>query len=239
MKIAVCDDDINELKRISFILDKYGKERNMNFIHKEFESSVELAESARNGGYDVYILDVIMPVLDGIALAREIRSFNRAADIIFLTSAPEFAVESYEVKAADYIIKPVREERLFSALNDIAEKTELEQGRFIVVKNGTEVKKIFLKNICFIEANERKIIYHMETGEKTECNGKFSDVCEIMQKNDEFILVHRSYLVNMNFISSIGLLQIDMQNGKTVPVAQRRVGDIKKRYLAFQMEEVL
>ena len=57
--------------------------------------------------YDIYLLDVVMPGLNGIELAKEIRSSDKAADIIFLTSSPEFAVESYTVKASNYLVKPV------------------------------------------------------------------------------------------------------------------------------------
>ena len=238
MKIAVCDDDISELKRLSLILEKYQKERNISLSHKEFKSSTELAETAQTAGYDIYILDVIMPVLDGINLAREIREFDKAANITFLTSAPEFAVESYEVKAVDYIVKPVREERLFYSLDDILERNGHERGKFVIAKSNAEVRKIYLSEICFAEARERKIIYHTETGENIECGGRFSQVCEVMRKNGEFLLVHRSYLVNMNFISSIGSAFMYMQNGEEVPVAQRRAAEIKRKYLAFQMEEV-
>ena len=94
MKIAICDDDRNELLQIQTLLDLYAQERQMEFIVKEYHSSFELASAAANETFQIYLLDVLMPVLNGIDLAREIRLMDKAADIIFLTSSPEFAVES-------------------------------------------------------------------------------------------------------------------------------------------------
>ena len=75
-----------------------------------------------------------MPVLSGMNLATEIRSFDKASDIIFLTSSPEFAVESYCVKATDYILKPVDKNRLLNSINEIAEKRKYEQEKYVVIK---------------------------------------------------------------------------------------------------------
>ena len=239
LKIAVCDDDRNELGRIAALLDDYRSERSVPLAHSEFSSSVELASTADSAGFNIYILDVLMPVLNGIELAREIRCFDRASSVIFLTSSPEFALESYSVKASDYILKPVVKERLFSALDDILERTEQEKESFVVVKSSLGLRKIFLSKLVCVEAYDRKVIYHLHNGEQLECHGRFTSVCDELMKNPEFMLPHRSFLVNMKFISTIGSTDMHLQNGQTIPLAKRRVAEIKKHYLAFQMEEVL
>lgn len=94
MKIAICDDDKNELFRILSVLADYQTQRNIEFSYKPFDNSTELASNLLQEHYDIYLLDVVMPGLNGIELAKEIRSSDKAADIIFLTSSPEFAVES-------------------------------------------------------------------------------------------------------------------------------------------------
>lgn len=128
MKIAICDDDRNELLQIQTLLDLYAQERQMEFIVKEYHSSFELASAAANETFQIYLLDVLMPVLNGIDLAREIRLMDKAADILFLTSSPEFAVESYMVKASNYLLKPVQKEILFQALDDIVMRQINEAG---------------------------------------------------------------------------------------------------------------
>ena len=103
MKIAVCDDDQYELGIIRELLDNYEASSNISFTVKYYNSSVELASTAGFEKFDIYFLDIIMPVMNGLALANEIRTFDKAAPIIFLTSSSEFAVDSYEVKAFNYL----------------------------------------------------------------------------------------------------------------------------------------
>jgi len=94
-----------------------------------------------------------------------------------------------------------------------------------------------LSNIICVEAQKHHVIYHLKNDEKIECTDKFSNVCEFLLNNHEFILVHRSFLVNMNYIRHIDATDIYMQNSLIIPLAQRRVADIKRHYLAFQMED--
>lgn len=83
MKIAICDDDKNELFRILSVLADYQTQRNIEFSYKLFDNSTELASNLLQEHYDIYLLDVVMPGLNGIELAKEIRSSDKAADIIF------------------------------------------------------------------------------------------------------------------------------------------------------------
>ena len=94
MKIAVCDDDQYELGIIRELLDNYEASSNISFTVKYYNSSVELASTAGFEKFDIYFLDIIMPVMNGLALAKEIRTFDKAAPIIFLTSSSEFAVDT-------------------------------------------------------------------------------------------------------------------------------------------------
>ena len=238
LKIAICDDEIKEISSISSLISNYISEHDIPITYKCYTSSVELASKAAYEKYDRYLLDVIMPVLSGMSLAKEIRSFDKASDIIFLTSSPEFAVESYTVKAANYLLKPITKDNLFHALNDILEIKKADSPKYIVVKNTSGVHKLLLSNIVCVEAFNRKVIYHLNNNSQLECSERFTSICGKLMENHEFMLAHRSFAVNMNFVRSIGSTDMQLQNGKIIPLAQRRVSEIKKQYLAFQMEEM-
>ena len=210
MKIALCDDDERELTNIRSLLDSYQKTRNISLTYKEYHSSCELALRASKERFDIYLLDILMPHMTGMQLAREIRTFDHAADIIFLTTSSDFAVESYTVKATNYLMKPVSSNAFF---------------------------KVPLSELIYVEAQNRKVIYYTSGREQIVCTELFSSVCDSLLQHREFIQVHRSFLVNMNYIRSIGTIDMCLHNGTNVPLAQRRVADIKKHYLAFQMEE--
>ena len=114
MKIALCDDDEKELSGLKEMLEHYEFMHHKLLTYREYTSSVELASQAPKERFDIYLLDIMMPGMTGVELAREIRSFDKAAAIIFLTTSPEFAVESYTVKATNYLMKPVQEETFVS-----------------------------------------------------------------------------------------------------------------------------
>ena len=147
-------------------------------------------------------------------------------------------MDSYTVKASDYLLKPVQKKRFFAALDDILEQKEQLLEKSIVVKSTIGVHKILLSRLMYVEAFNRRVVYYLPNGEQLECTERFSQVCDNLMKNPEFILPHRSFLVNMNFIRSIAGNDMTLANGMVIPLAQRRITEIKKHYLAFQMEEV-
>ena len=111
MKIAICDDDRQELSHILSLLDSYQAQQHVTFTICPFHDSRKLADTLSETQYNLYLLDIIMPEITGMELAKEIRSFDKAADIIFLTTSPEYAVESYTVKATNYLMKPIVPDR--------------------------------------------------------------------------------------------------------------------------------
>ncbi len=111
IKIAFCDDDLSVLNEISVLLSKYRIEHQREMEYTPFRSPFELlAEIEKGVRFDIFFLDILMPGENGISVAKEIRRYDSAAKIIFLTSSSEFAVESYTVSAYFYQIKPVSEE---------------------------------------------------------------------------------------------------------------------------------
>lgn len=111
IKVAFCDDDMSVLDEIERLLDQYCEKQNREIRYASFQNSLELlAEIEKGMCFDVLFLDVIMPGMDGIHVAKEIRQYDNAVKIIFLTSSDEFAVQSYTVDAYFYQMKPIREE---------------------------------------------------------------------------------------------------------------------------------
>ena len=237
MKIAICDDNEAELNRIKDLLELYAATAGQNFFIKCFTSSVELASTVEFEKFDIYFLDIIMPVMDGINLAREIRSFDKSSPVIFLTSSPEFAVESYTVKAFNYLLKPVDKNALYNTIDDILETFHKERHDTFIIKNNSGIHKIYLSDIVYAEALNRKVILNLKNNEQIVSTDVFSSICDTLMAHKEFALPHRSFIVNMNYIRTIDTVRILLNNDKTIPVAQRRVSDIKKQYLDFQMEE--
>lgn len=115
VNIAVCDDQLEELKAVESLLRAWQEQQCAAIRLHLFHNAGELLEAARKERFTLYLLDVMMPGTSGMAAAREIRTFDSAADIVFLTSSPGFAYESYGVQALEYLLKPITAKKALSA----------------------------------------------------------------------------------------------------------------------------
>ncbi|NLL76026.1 MAG: response regulator transcription factor [Clostridiales bacterium] len=238
LQIALCDDNIDELSNIVQLINLYKASKNINFDYAVFPNGFELISALEKGKqFNIYCLDIIMPGFTGIDVAREIRSFDKTAPILFFTSSPEFALESYSVRAINYVLKPISKEKLFFTFDEMLEMIKSEEKETaIIVKSNAGIHKILISNLVFAEVIGRNVLYHLRSGKVIECTESFSSVCNNLLKYECIIKPHRSYLVNMQYVDTIESHQITLQTLSSVPVAQGKAKDIKLQYLNYQMD---
>jgi len=239
LQIAVCDDNIDELSNIVQLINQYRAERHFSCEYAVFSNGFELVSALeKRKRFDIYCLDIIMPGFTGIDVAKEIRSYDKTAPIIFFTTSPEFALESYSVKAINYVLKPISKEKFFFTFDDILERIKLEKNEdAIVVKSNEGIQKILTSNLVFVEVIGRSVFYHLQSGRVIECIESFSSVCDNLLKYRQFIKTHRSFIVNMQYVDTIENRQLTLQTLTSIPIAQGKAKEIKEQYLAYQMEE--
>lgn len=236
MKIAICDDDKQELIKINAIIDEYLR---YDFVNdkievRSFESSIELIEQLESGKqFDVFLLDVIMPGLNGIELAAEIRNKDQVAKIIFLTSSPEFAVESYSVNAFNYLLKPIQKDKLFSVLEKVRSDIFTSKQKYITVKTQTGMFKIFMDELIYIEVMGRNIFFHQTNGVVTEGICTISQVQTVLLTDKRFIKPHRSYIVNMDFIKTLERDGFITLSNQFIPVSRNIYKEVKQAFFEY------
>lgn len=239
LQIAVCDDNIGELSNIVQLINQYRVARNFGCEYAVFTNGFDLLSVLGKGKkFDIYCLDIIMPGFNGISVAREIRAFDKTAPIVFFTSSPEFALESYSVKAVNYILKPITKEKFFFTFDEILEHMKVEnKEEAIIVKSTEGIQKILISNLTFAEVIGRNVLYHLRSGKVIESTEPFSAVCDKLMGYECFIRTHRSYIVNMQYVDPIENSKVILQTLKSVPIAQGKAKKIKELYLSYQMEE--
>lgn len=230
MRIAVCDDDIEELDKLSKLLSGYREKTKAGFSFKTYSDGVALLEDVRKGSFDFLILDVLMPLVNGVQAAHEIRAFDEQIKIAFLTSSREFAVESYSVEAIAYLLKPATAENLYPILDKLFRAAQKpEEGLSIRFQNG--VANIPFSRIAYVEVMNRTLNFHLTDGGVKKLIAPLSDYEGALLSKPAFIRVHRAFIVNLWQIGELRPSNILTYAGSVVPVSRRLYAQVRKAYM--------
>lgn len=236
MYLAVCDDQANELDILKSLLDRWQSERRTVLRYKTFRSAAELLDTAGRESFTLYLLDVMMPGTDGLAAAREIRSFDDAADIVFLTASPEFAYESYGVRALDYLLKPIRAEKLFPILDRLSLREQKPQEG-LTLKCGASLIRVPFSHLAYVEVSGKRLYFNLTDGSVREVFGTLKEYGPLLLDRPEFAQVHRSYIVNMLQAAELSPAGIRTFSGKELPVSRLLYPQVQKDYLKLLFAE--
>lgn len=235
LRIAICDDMPDFLDGTKRQLEQW-EDRPENLVIKLFHDGDSLLESHTSNPFDIILLDVIMPLLNGIETAAEIRKFDRIVKIVFLTSSAEYAVDSYTVRANNYLLKPVTQEKLFRCLNELSAEIQ-DKARSITVSSASAAHRIELRNIEYIEAHGKKVLLVLADGSTIESNNPFYYFQDKLLLEDGFFKCHRSYIINIYRIVTYTQKEIRMQSGFRIPIARSCHAEFEAAYFDLLFRE--
>lgn len=234
IKIAFCDDDMEVLHQMNELLDRYRVERNEDITYVAFQSPFELLTEIEKGiRPDILFLDVVMPGQNGMDVAKEIRQYDTNMKIIFLTSSPEFAVESYSVGAYFYQLKPIWEESFFRLMDAVLAECEKKKKNSLILRSKDGITRINLQQLEYCEVLGRKLLFHLEDGAVLESAGSLDDLAGQLMQYSNFFRPHRSFLVNMEYIQNISSRSIKMVNDAEIPIPHGKCSEIKNTYMEY------
>ena len=234
IKIAFCDADMEVLHQMNELLDRYRVERNEDITYAAFQSPFELLTEIEKGiRPDILFLDVVMPGQNGMDVAKEIRQYDTNMKIIFLTSSPEFAVESYSVGAYFYQLKPIWEESFFRLMDAVLVECEKKKKNSLILRSKDGITRIDLQQLEYCEVLGRKLLFHLENGAVLESAGSLDDLAGQLMQYSNFFRPHRSFLVNMEYIQNISSRSIKMVNDAEIPIPHGKCSEIKNTYMEY------
>ena len=237
IKIAFCDDDMEVLHQMNELLDRYRVERNEDITYAAFQSPFELLTEIEKGiRPDILFLDVVMPGQNGMDVAKEIRQYDTNMKIIFLTSSPEFAVESYSVGAYFYQLKPIWEESFFRLMDAVLAECEKKKKNSLILRSKDGITRIDLQQLEYCEVLGRKLLFHLENGAVLESAGSLDDLAGQLMQYSNFFRPHRSFLVNMEYIQNISSRSIKMVNDAEIPIPHGKCSEIKNTYMEYAFD---
>lgn len=237
IRIAVCDDDQEDLRRLNkYVQEYFVEQKEYKMEVDRFSSGNELLNVMDKKDYDIYFLDILMPEVNGVELGEEIRARGSNALIVYITSSGEFAFGAYRVGALNYLEKPISKEALFQVLRKGLAIIKKEKYDQIYINTKEGIVNINLEDVMYVENVARSATYvlHNEKRIIGLCNRRtFEEAVGVIASHSDFVQTHKSFFVNMNYIQKFGSQKVVLDNGMEVSVSRSRALETKKKYLQF------
>lgn len=227
LSLAICDDDTAFLHSIAGVIQK---EFDSSVALSLYRSGVELWHDFSNSIFapDLLLMDIRMPVLDGIDTCVKIRKLDELLPIVFITNHAEEVSRCFEAHPYYFLTKPLSKDRLVSVLSSaISYAGRLRPQYSLLIKTKQHSYYLPLCDILYIESMGRKVLVHTFS-EVHEMYGKISDMREKLSDNG-FVYSHRSVLVNLYAVKHIDFINrmITVKNGEQIVLSSDRVSQVK------------
>lgn len=236
IEICFCDDEAQEhvvLKQLAgeFLSEHAGLSLRFHY----FNSPVALLEFVEeNGGFDLYILDVLLPGMSGIELAGQLRSRCETAGIIFLTVSREYAVEAFGVKASGYLLKPVCKADFDEVLlSCIRQRLAAQENAAITLKTKDGFRRICLQELVLVESFNHTRVLTLSDDTLLETVVTLSELTELLREYRQFCMPHRAYIVNMDYAAGLRKNELLMSGGRRIPISRKEYGKMKTLFLDY------
>lgn len=231
MNIAVIDDISADAEVLKSSITTYFKEKQIETEIQYFSSGEEFFDSYRPGRFQLVFLDIYMGGMTGMDAAHRIRSAGDDCVLVFVTTSSDFAVESYDVKAAYYLLKPFEPEKLCTILDSIQLKNA-QDTRYIEVISDRVPVRVPLNNILYADTFRNAVCLHTDAG-MIRSYLTFQKFEELISDCNCFLSCYRGCVVNMDRIQDATDDGFLLDNGETVQIRKRGAAAIRKAYLQY------
>ena len=228
LQIAICDDLEEERVILSRMLRNYARRQGLSLQVHFFVSGEELLQSVRRANAcQVLFLDIYMPGISGVETARRLRAAGYGASIVFATTSLDYGVVSFDVQAADYLVKPFRQEDVDRTMDWCLEHLP-DSLRVLPVYAEGERQELPLSSISYVEVLGHQC--HIHTSRQTVVVRRGLDDLEAAIGSRDFLRCHRSFLVNLNFVQDITGSDFRLSDGTLVPISSGNLSKIRNLF---------
>lgn len=233
MRVAVCDDEAEYCKQMQKMIEKMY--HSLDVIVDTYQTGRDLLRQFEKQNYDLIFLDIEMPGIDGISLARRLRDRKEELRLVFLTSHVEYALKGYEVQALRYLTKPVQEDKLKEVLSYVMK--QMQDQRIIWLKTSAGEERVSLSDILYLEAQDQNI--SINTAERSYVVRYNLRDFEQELKEYGFFRIHRGYLVSLRKISAVRKNEVTLDGGTVLPLSRTREKPLKEALYQYIKREAL
>lgn len=237
-KIAICDDEPVSLEQAAVLGQDYlNNHPSFGGRLSLFESGEALLKAAEDGGgFDLYLLDVLMPELNGIEVGKRLRAKTEEGAIVYLTTSPDYAVESYLTRAFFYLLKPVSREQFFDVLDQAAAVWQKRKKDVTIIHTPNGLRALPRNDILYLERVARSIRYYAADGETLDSRtlrGAFGEAAAPLLEDPRFVLCGASFALNLSRVKAIERHEALLDNGVRVSLPRTAYERVKKAWLDY------
>ena len=227
LNLAICDDEQYVHQEIDSYIKVYEENRNIKCEVVHFYSAEEILKEDIN--FDILLLDIEMPEMDGIEAAYELNRKVSDCKIIMLTSRVERFKEAFKIGAIRFVTKPIQEDELFEAVDEACNR--MNGMKKVRVHSDGIAYQILQKDRSYLEVERDNVRIYTEKMEYR------SDI-PLKQWEEEldsnmFFKCHRSYIVNLDKIKQFEKNYVELQNGERVPISRRKWTELHQAFLYY------
>lgn len=213
-KLAICDDSEADRQYVLSMVRRWAAKAGHTVQIDAFSSAESfLFHYAGERDYDILLLDIEMDAMDGVSMAKQLRRDNDTVQIVFITGYCDYISEGYEVAALHYLMKPVKEEKLFSVLDRASEKLAKNE-KVLTLESGGEMVRVPIYQIRYADVFGNYVTIHAQTDVTVKMPlGKLEKILD-----ERFYRVGRSAVVNLTQISRVTKTEIRLSDGTVLPL---------------------
>ena len=227
IRIAVCDDERCFVEQMNHIITNHARDISQPPETSFYTSSGQLLYDVEEGAhFDLLLLDIEMPEINGIKLAEKLREYDKNTYIVFTTSYFEFAAHGYSLKAFDFIQKSLLDEKLNLTLESILLEIKRTENKFYCIETDVRLQRIKYKEIIYLyKSNKNTVIVSME--DEIQVRKPLQTVFQELN-SEEFIWVERGYIINLEHIMGMNGRDIRLRDGTVIRAGKARARSIKE-----------
>ena len=234
--LAIVDDIKHDAEHLATMVAGYMSEHGIICDStKLYKSGEDFLADFKPKAFDIIFLDIYMTGMSGMDTARGIRKLDSECSIIFVTTSPDFAVDSYDVNADYYLLKPVNYDQVSRALDRCGIQL-IERNRYVLVPSrGLEIK-LFLHNISYSEYANRCVLVHMKDNSRIEVNMSQKYFSLLLLKHYWFCDCMKGILVNLEDVYKLMNDRFIMRGGASIPISRLKYNDVREKYLDYSFK---
>lgn len=235
LNIGICEDRQEDQYRLRSALERILHSRGESLKISTYFSGEVMLEDIKEGygDFSMLFLDVFMDGITGMEVAHRLRESGIKTPIIFLTTSPDFAVESYDVEAVGYLLKSLQEAKLQRLLERVLDRPQRPR---VCVLSGRRYRYLFLDEIVFAESDNHSIRIHLVSGEVMGSSEKLKNFAA--RVDGRFLRCHQSFLVNMQYVADVKE-DFVLKSGKIIPIRTRDRKAMADTYYRYFVQATL